>query len=73
MTHQNDTEKTDVIKVIVLGSESVGKTALIKRFCSFRFIENSSPTVGSNFETRLVEVNGRKIALQLWDTAVRYF
>jgi small GTP-binding protein len=71
MTSYDNTEKIAVIKVIILGSECVGKTALINRICSGRFTEDRSPTLGSYFETKLIELDGRKIALQLWDTAVR--
>jgi Ras-related protein Rab-36 len=71
MTSYDTTEKIAVIKVIILGSEFVGKTALINRICSGRFTEDRSPTLGSYFETKLIVLNERNIALQLWDTAVR--
>jgi small GTP-binding protein len=64
-------EDAVVIKVIVLGSANVGKTALIQQFCYNKFSEDSIPTIENNSHTKLMDIEGNRIALQLWDTAVR--
>ena len=59
-----------VIKVIVLGSANVGKTALMERYCSNRFSDKRHPTIGSDFRTKILEIHDTEIILQVWDTAV---
>uniref|UniRef100_A0A8D0GE24 small monomeric GTPase n=1 Tax=Sphenodon punctatus TaxID=8508 RepID=A0A8D0GE24_SPHPU len=55
------------IKVAVLGSRSVGKSAMIVRFLTKRFIGDYEPNTG-NLYSRLVHVEGDQIFLQIQDT-----
>lgn len=71
MSHQIDKE-TVVIKVIVLGSANVGKTALMERYCCDKFSNVRTSTIGSDFRTKLLELDEQKVALQVWDTAVSF-
>ena len=63
-------KETIVIKVIVLGSANVGKTALMERYCTDKFSEKRNPTIGSDFRTKILEIHDTEIVLQVWDTAV---
>jgi small GTP-binding protein len=69
MSH-NTNKETVVIKVIVLGSANVGKTALIERYCSQKYSSKRNPTIGSDFRTKILEIHDTEVVLQVWDTAV---
>ena len=56
-------------KVCMLGDSGVGKTALVTRIAEGIFTETHVPTVGSQFIALPLEVDKRKITLELWDTA----
>lgn len=58
-----------VVKIIVLGCANVGKTSLMKRYCQNTFTQTRRATIGVDFATKRVEVNGQSVLLQIWDTA----
>mmetsp|Transcript_13762 Transcript_13762/g.13308 ORF Transcript_13762/g.13308 Transcript_13762/m.13308 type:complete len:266 (+) Transcript_13762:145-942(+) len=68
MINQIDKE-TVVIKIIVLGASNVGKTALMERYCCDKFSEVRTPSIGSDFRSKILEFDQQKVALQVWDTA----
>ena len=57
-----------LFKVIVVGDGAVGKTALTIRFSEGRFQDHYKMTIGVDFAIKLVEINGKKVKLQIWDT-----
>ena len=57
------------LKVVVVGDSGVGKTCMLIRFVRDQFDEESQPTLGVEFLTKIVETGRSKIQLQLWDTA----
>jgi len=56
-------------KVVVLGSQGVGKTSMITRYSSKMFSHHASPTIGASFFTCKVNLEDARIKLQVWDTA----
>lgn len=59
-----------VYKIVLIGTQKVGKTSLLKRFNTSTFDENStSPTVGANFIIFNFNIDGKEVSCQLWDTA----
>jgi small GTP-binding protein len=56
-------------KVVMLGDSGVGKTALVNRISEGAFSESHVPTVGSQFIALPLEVNSKRMTLELWDTA----
>jgi len=56
------------LKIIVAGPGGVGKTTLLRRYQSGKFIP-ASTTIGINFITHSFESNGRNIILSIWDYA----
>lgn len=57
-------------KVVILGSQGVGKTSLVHRYTSGQFSVASTPsTIGASFLTKKLIVDAVKVRLQLWDTA----
>ncbi|EAX90898.1 small GTP-binding protein, putative [Trichomonas vaginalis G3] len=61
--------KSSALKCIVIGSSGVGKTALLKRLTENKFYEQLQSTIGVEYETTTIEVDGDKIKLNIWDTA----
>ena len=69
MSENEDDEISSQIKVILLGSTGVGKTSLITRYKSGKFLANIPSTCGSNFLKINKIVNKKKYTLNIWDTA----
>ena len=57
-----------VVKVVIVGDWGVGKTSLIRRFAENEFDHDYKPSIGVNIVTKIVDVRGRKLKLQLFDT-----
>eukprot|EP01103_Thecamoeba_quadrilineata_P000383 TRINITY_DN10321_c0_g1_i1.p1 TRINITY_DN10321_c0_g1~~TRINITY_DN10321_c0_g1_i1.p1 ORF type:complete len:220 (+),score=39.65 TRINITY_DN10321_c0_g1_i1:150-809(+) len=58
-----------LFKIILIGSSGVGKTSLLTRFVDDRFDQEQVNTIGVDFKIKTLDVDGKKIKLQLWDTA----
>jgi len=59
-----------LMKFVLIGDSSVGKSALIGRFADNLFVPEFAPTIGIDFKVRVITVgNNRRIKLQVWDTA----
>ena len=57
-------------KVIVLGTSEIGKTCLIKRFCTRTYEPSKCKvTMGFDFTSNKIERNNKQINLEIWDTA----
>ncbi|GAA5857863.1 hypothetical protein JCM1840_000941 [Sporobolomyces johnsonii] len=56
-------------KVVILGSQGVGKTSLITRSTTGRFSYQLSSTIGASFLTKKLNVSGTKVRFQIWDPA----
>ena len=56
-------------KIILLGSISVGKTSILKRYTTNEFNENHICTIKIEFKSKLINVNNSVQAkLNIWDT-----
>jgi Ras-related protein Rab-5C len=55
-------------KVVLLGPSSAGKTSIIHRYMKGSFFEQR-PTIGTAFYSREVVMDGRRLVLNIWDTA----
>ncbi|XP_022897497.1 ras-related protein RABA5b-like [Olea europaea var. sylvestris] len=53
----------------VLRTEYVGKSNLLSRFARDELYHNSKATIGVEFETQMVEIDGKEVKAQVWDTA----
>lgn len=58
-----------VLKVIIIGDSGVGKTNILTRYCEGIFKDSYVATIGVDFKVKMVDVEGRKVKLQIWDTA----
>jgi Ras-related protein Rab-14 len=60
---------TYIFKYIIIGDMGVGKSCLLHQFTEKKFMSDCPHTIGVEFGTRIIEVSGQKIKLQIWDTA----
>jgi len=58
-----------LFKVVVIGDSGVGKSNLLSRFTRDEFNLESKSTIGVEFATRSVSIEGKMIKAQIWDTA----
>lgn len=56
-------------KILLLGSSAVGKSSLLLRFADDTFKDNQISTIGVDWKIRTVDIDGKQIKLQLWDSA----
>ncbi|OXU27280.1 hypothetical protein TSAR_000348 [Trichomalopsis sarcophagae] len=61
--------KTVEGKVVLLGSQGVGKTSLINRYINNAFNHQNNPTIGASFFTCKINLEDVRIKFQVWDTA----
>ena len=61
--------KRSLAKLVVLGDASVGKTALLNSYVHKKFDSRYKSTIGADFVSKDVSVDGQVVCLQLWDTA----
>ncbi|KAE8588368.1 hypothetical protein XENTR_v10022485 [Xenopus tropicalis] len=58
-----------VFKVVLIGESGVGKTNLLSRFTRNEFNHDSRTTIGVEFSTRTLTIDGHLVKSQIWDTA----
>ncbi|GFH09990.1 uncharacterized protein HaLaN_05227, partial [Haematococcus lacustris] len=58
-----------LFKVVLIGDSGVGKSNLLSRFTRNEFCLESKSTIGVEFATRSISVDGKTIKAQIWDTA----
>ncbi|KZP17020.1 ras-domain-containing protein, partial [Athelia psychrophila] len=60
-----------LIKLLLIGDSNVGKSCLLLRFCDEAWTPSMTATIGIDFKIRTIELHGKRIKLQIWDTAGR--
>lgn len=58
-----------IMKILLIGDSGVGKSCLLVRFVEDKFSPSFITTIGIDFKIKTVDINGKKVKLQLWDTA----
>ncbi|KAG2327678.1 hypothetical protein Bca52824_010406 [Brassica carinata] len=53
-----------LFKIVIIGDSSVGKSNL-----RFEFNAHSKATIGVEFQTQSMEIDGKEVRAQIWDTA----
>ena len=70
MSRKNNSNMHDYnSKILLIGDSSVGKTSIMMRFVNDKFSSSFITTIGIDFVTKIIDVSGNKIRLQIWDTA----
>jgi len=58
-----------LFKTVLIGDSGVGKSNLLSRFTRNEFQLESKSTIGVEFATRAITVEGKSVKAQIWDTA----
>lgn len=58
-----------LFKIVLIGDAAVGKSNLLSRYARNEFSLNSKPTIGVEFQTQTMIINGKEVKAQIWDTA----
>lgn len=71
MAFYSEEEKSEdyLFKIVLIGDSAVGKSNLLARFARDEFYPNSKSTIGVEFQTQKMSINGKEIKAQIWDTA----
>lgn len=66
----NENNNEDVLKIVIIGEASVGKTSIINQFIDRSFQDDMQTTVGGSYSSKMIECNNNKVLkLDIWDTA----
>ena len=63
------TDKSPNYRVVLIGNSAVGKTSILQRLIYNVFKPANTQTVGAAFFMHTVDIDGKKLNLQIWDTA----
>lgn len=58
-----------LFKIIIIGDASVGKSNILLRYTKNEFDASIKPTLGIEFNSKTIDIEDKKIKLQIWDTA----
>ncbi|KAK3096120.1 hypothetical protein FSP39_023427 [Pinctada imbricata] len=67
--HYEEDTHDYLTKVVLVGDSGVGKTNLLSRFTRNYFSLETRTTIGVEFATRSLHIDGKEIKAQIWDTA----
>ncbi|KAG9034129.1 GTP-binding protein [Tulasnella sp. JGI-2019a] len=66
---QTPSQSPPLLKLLLIGDSAAGKSALLARYCNDDWDPSITATIGVDFKTKVVQVDGKPIKLQIWDTA----
>ncbi|XP_044461310.1 ras-related protein Rab2BV-like [Mangifera indica] len=69
MAYKVDHEYDYLFKIVLIGDSGVGKSNILSRFTRNEFCLESKSTIGVEFATRTLKVEGKTVKAQIWDTA----
>ncbi|XP_015793684.1 ras-related protein Rab-18-B [Tetranychus urticae] len=64
-----DKDFLTVLKILIVGESDVGKSSLLLRFTDDTFHNEVPATIGIDFKSAYLDVDGVNVKLAIWDTA----
>jgi len=62
-------KKTVLLKVLLVGEASVGKTSIFHRFVKNEYSDTYKATIGADFFSKQMNIENTEVIMQIWDTA----
>lgn len=62
-----------LFKLLIIGDVAVGKSCILKRFAENVFDSKHQSTIGVDFKTKKLNLRGKSVKLQIWDTGSYIF
>ena len=69
ITSENHVGEDYIFKIVIVGDSGVGKSNLLARYTLNEFHQESKATVGVELQSKVYNIDGKVIKIQLWDTA----
>ena len=70
MSNPNQSGNYDhMFRYIIVGDMAVGKSCLLLQFTDNKFRHQHELTIGVEFGAKMIELNGKVVKIQIWDTA----
>lgn len=57
------------LRVVLIGNSGVGKSSFLAKFVDNTFDVSLIKTIGIDFKTKAIKIDGRVVQLNIWDTA----
>ena len=67
--HKKNDEDEITLKILLLGDTAVGKTSILLKYTDGYFPEIYVSTIGVEYKSKKIIIDGNIINLQIWDTA----
>jgi len=70
--NSSDSEEEEykyLFQVVLIGDSGVGKSSILARFTKAEFTEDTKSTIGLDFASKTLTVDGTLVKTQIWDTA----
>ncbi|KAF9590435.1 hypothetical protein IFM89_035270 [Coptis chinensis] len=68
--HKMSTNEYDYLfKLLLIEDSSVGKSCILLRFANDSYVDSYVSTIDVDFKIQTVELDGKIVKLQIWDTA----
>eukprot|EP00915_Cephaloidophora_sp_WS-2016_P005918 GHVH01007802.1.p1 GENE.GHVH01007802.1~~GHVH01007802.1.p1 ORF type:complete len:201 (+),score=30.08 GHVH01007802.1:577-1179(+) len=62
-------EPDEQCKILLIGDSGSGKSCILLRFSDGKFTEKRLCTIGIDFKVKVMDIDGKRVKLQIWDTA----
>lgn len=62
-------EYQHLYKILLIGDAGVGKSCLLRQFADSKYDDCLTSTIGVDFKIKTIQLNGKNIKLQIWDSA----
>ncbi|OMJ81316.1 hypothetical protein SteCoe_18239 [Stentor coeruleus] len=66
---KSDLKYESPVRLLLIGDYGVGKTSFLLRFSDNCFTELPMRSIGVDFKRKTIDIDGKSINLQIWDTA----
>jgi Ras-related protein Rab-1A len=69
MGHEYQHDYHYLFKLLLIGDSGVGKSCLLLQFADQTYNDNYISTIGVDFKIKTINLDAKKVKLQIWDTA----